>query len=291
MGASDNRSTRVLAGIVTRNRVHILPKALDSLRSQKQINLALAVIDDGSSDATSELRAKFPEVSWTRWSSALGYVAARNEMISREGNEYFVSLDDDAWFLKGDEIATAIEFLETDQSVAAIAFDVLSPDRPQPVPRGPAQQTAMFIGCGHVLRLSAIRAVGSYEPAPGQYGGEEKDLSIRLLDAGYRIMKLPGVHVWHDKTAVARNLFEQHRSGVCNDLVMAFRRTPRIILPLAIFAKLYRHLMFSLRHGLARPCVQGFLLFARSLPALRHTRRPVRAQTLRAFVRLSRAEQ
>ena len=58
---------------------------------------------------------------------------------------------------------------------------------------------------------------------PGYYGSEEKDLSIRLVDKGYRVVFYKGVYVWHDKTSVARNLNKQHRSGVCNDLVFLFR--------------------------------------------------------------------
>src|SRR5436853_1462944 len=114
----------------------------------------------------------------------------------------------------------------------------------------------MFVGCGHVLRLSAVREVGGYEAVPGSYGGEEKDLCLRLLDAGYQLVKLPGVHVWHDKTLVARDLVAQHRSGVCNDLVLTLRRTPTLLLPVALLVKLYRHWRFSLSHGLTEPCLE-----------------------------------
>lgn len=283
------KAATVCLGIVTRNRSDILPNALISVLAQGYPNLKVAVIDDGSSDATPELRAKFPEVDWSRRSSALGYVSARNEMMARQGSKYFVSLDDDAWFLHGDEIAIAVEFLENNQSVAAIAFDILSADHPRPAPGGGARQAAMFIGCGHVLRLSAVREVGGYEPVPGHYGGEEKDLCLRLLDAGYKIMKLSGVHVWHDKTTVARHVPTQHRSGVCNDLAMALRRTPATLLPAAILVKFYRHTKFSIHHGLMRPCLEGFALFIQSIPAIWHSRRPVRAATLQAFMRLARS--
>jgi GT2 family glycosyltransferase len=281
----------VFIGIVTRDRASIVPKAILSAISQRNCEMRVGVIDDGSTDATLELSRKFPGVKWERWSTSRGYLAARNHWIKSAGEKYFAGLDDDAWFWEGDEIATALSVLERDPKVASVAFDILSADRPHPVPRSGAEQAAMFIGCGHVLRLSAAREVGFYEPSPGSYGGEEKDLCIRLLDAGYKIMKLPGVHVWHDKTAVARHVSEQHRSGVCNDLVMAFRRTPGFMLPLAIIAKLYRHVIFSLRHGLIRPCLEGFLLFARSIPNVLKTRRPVKMSTLRSYVRLTRLEQ
>src|SRR5437762_12405020 len=58
--------------------------------------------------------------------------------------------------------------------------------------------------------LSAAREVGLYEANPGSYGVEEKDLCLRLLDAGYKIVKLSGVHVWHDKTEIRS---EERRVG------------------------------------------------------------------------------
>jgi GT2 family glycosyltransferase len=277
----------VLVGIVTRNRASILPKAVLSALSQRGCQVRVAVIDNGSTDSTAELAGRFPMVEWTRWQSNRGYMAARNHWMTSACEDYFVCLDDDAWFVEGDEIELAVNMLEQNPDIAAAAFDILSPDRPDPVPRGTPRPAAMFIGCGHVLRLAAVRGVGVYESVPGSYGGEEKDLCLRLLDAGYEILKLPGVHVWHEKTPISREIPAQHRSGVCNDLVMTLRRAPTHWLPAALAAKFYRHSMFSLKHGLTRPCLEGFGLFARSVPAILRSRRPVRAATLRTFMRLA----
>jgi GT2 family glycosyltransferase len=146
----------------------------------------------------------------------------------------------------------------------------------------------MFIGCGHVVRLAALKQVGAYDPTPGGYGGEEKDLCLRLLDAGFRVMTLRGVHVWHDKTPVAREIPKQHRSGVCNDLVMTLRRTPLSALPLALPVKFFRHFQFAWNRNLVGPCLAGFGLFLRNSPFLWRTRRPVRLETLKTFIRLTR---
>jgi GT2 family glycosyltransferase len=284
------RKVSVLVGIVTRDRVSILPKAISSVLSQRGPACRVAVLDDGSTDATPQLRTRFPEVQWIRWDTNAGYMAARNHLMKSTADDYFVSLDDDAWFLQGDEIALAVNYLEENKSsVAAVAFDILSPDRPRPIARGNPQPTATFIGCGHVVRLAAVREVGDYAASPGSYGGEEKDLCLRLLDAGYSIVKLPGVHVWHDKTSVARAAPQQHRSGVCNDLAMTLRRVPGMLLPAALAAKVYRHFRFSWQNGLTRPCLEGFALFLRSVPAVWHSRKPVRTQALRTFIRLTRS--
>lgn len=282
-------SASVLVGIVTRNRADILRKAVESALSQHGVSPRVAVIDNGSSDGTVELGKQFPTVEWTRWQTNRGYMAARNHWMTSAHEDYFVSLDDDAWFIDGDEIAVAVDVLEQDPDIAAVAFDILSPDRPTPVPRGAPRPAAMFIGCGHVLRLEPVRKVGGYEPVPGNYGGEEKDLCLQLLDAGFKIVKLPGVHVWHDKTILSRNTTAQYCSSVCNDLVMALQRVPLALLPAALLVKFYNHLLFSLRHGLLRPYLGGVRWFVFSIPMILRSRRPVKASTLQAFRRLSRA--
>ena len=279
---------RALVGIVTCNRADILPKALRSALEQSHRPLEVMVIDDGSADSTPSIAPRFTEVAWKRRDQGEGYMSARNEFMARPGFDYFVSLDDDAWFLKGDEIQIAIDFLEAHADVGAVGFDILSPDKPQPRERTAPVPAAMFIGCGHVVRLAALRTVGAYDPTPGGYGGEEKDLCLRLLDAGFQVMTLRGVHVWHDKTPVAREIPKQHRSGVCNDLVMTLRRTPLSALPLALPIKFLRHLQFAWNRSLLGPCLAGFGLFLRHSPALWKTRRPVRLETLKAFVRLTR---
>jgi GT2 family glycosyltransferase len=277
----------VLVGIVTWNRAEILSKALTSALAQQYRNLRVALVDNASTDGTSELAADFSAVQWIRWEENRGHMAARNHFMNMEDIVYFVSLDDDAWFLKGDEINLAVDYLEQHPKVAAVAFDILSPDRPEVAERRAPQPTALFIGCGHVLRLSAVQEVGGYEATPGSYGSEEKDLCLRLLDAGYQIVKFIGVHVWHDKTPLARDLPAQHSSGVCNDLVFTLRRTPAWLLPLALPTKFYRHWKFSLRQNLKNPCLEGFKLFLRSMPQVWRSRQPVKAATLRVFMRLT----
>jgi glycosyltransferase involved in cell wall biosynthesis len=279
---------KVVIGIVTHNRSAILPTAIDSALAQNYSNYGVCVLNDGSTDATSDLAASYPQVAFMTWSSSHGYVAARDYLMRNLAADYFVSLDDDAKFLKGDEVATAIAFLETHPDVGVVAFDILSPDRRTVAPRAEPRAVPTFIGCGHVARLSTIKKVGGYVPAPGGYGGEEKDLSLRLIDAGSQIMLLPGVHVWHGKTNVARDLFEQHRSGVCNDFAMTLRRTPLPALPAAVAAKFYRHFQFARSHKLEQPFWQGIKLFVQSIPELWQSRQPVRLSALQQYLKISR---
>jgi glycosyltransferase involved in cell wall biosynthesis len=168
----------VLVGIVTRNRGGILPRAIESAQSQSYQYVDVAVLDDGSEDGTSQLRSKYPAVHWCSWQPSRGYIEARNQLMRNTNAEYYLSLDDDAWFVSQDEISVALGHMEANQSVAAVAFDILSPDHPLPTPGSVPLPVSMFIGCGHLVRISAVRDAGFYVPGPGLYGSEEKDLCV-----------------------------------------------------------------------------------------------------------------
>jgi glycosyltransferase involved in cell wall biosynthesis len=283
------KAASVIVGIMTHNRAGELRKAITSALQQSYAPLRVAVIDDASSDETPALRDEFKSVLWERCERVQGYVWARNKMMLTATEDYYASLDDDSRFIRGDEIAIAVEFLERHPEVAAVAFDILSPDFPQPVSRSSRHSVATFIGCGHVLRLSAVKQLGGYAEFPGTYGAEEKDFCLRLIDAGYLIVKFDGVHVWHDKTLLARDIPRQHCSGVCNDLALTLRRVPcSVVLPILGW-KMSSHIAFAARNGLLRPCLQGFRNFAWAAADVWRTRHPVRLSTLAQYRTLTRS--
>lgn len=275
----------VLIGIVTRNRHGVLPKSIESALCQTYPRFRVAVLDDGSDDDTPQLRCRYPAVRWIRWDRSRGYLVARNYLMSDGDADFYLSLDDDAWFTNGDEIEVAVQHMERNPKIAAVAFDILSPDRAQAVPRSEPRETRMFIGCGHILRISAVRECGFYVPGPGLYGSEESDLCIRLLDRNWDIHLLPGVHIWHDKTSVARDVASQHRSGVCNDLAFAARRCPFPLVVGIMLLKLTNHVRFAARNRLLKPCLGGIGLFFSCAFDVLKNREPVRASTFMEFVR------
>lgn len=219
---------KVCIGITTKNRRDILPKAIDSALKQGYSNKEIYIFDDGSTDSTSELHEEYPDIRWERVENSIGLLEARNHMMRSSDAEIFVSLDDDAWFLKEDEITIAVEYFKKDPKLGAVAFDILEikSSRSNEVERESAVPTNFYKGAGHALRLLVVKEVGFYTPFPLRYGHEEKDLGILILNKGYHILFLPGVHVWHDATPMSRNKGEQSRAFVINDLIYKFRRVP-----------------------------------------------------------------
>jgi len=274
---------RLAVIIITRNRATVFPAPSSPALAQKFAQKAVWVSDDASEDATPRLAEGYPS-GWFRGDTRPGIPSARARRLQLSEAENVCSLDDGAWFLEMDALETAGRFLEGCPGVAGPGFDIVSPEREDRRKRGAPRPSHTFPGCGHVLRVSAAREVGGFEEFPGFYGCEEKDLAIRLLDAGHEIMTLTGVHVWHDKTAMGRNPREMHTSGVCNDFAWVVRRYPVPDLCWALPFKILSHLRFSCRVGSPGACIEGIMMFLKAAPRLFAARNPVRRKTLREFL-------
>jgi len=282
---------KVLIGITSKNRERILPKAIESALSQSYPHKEVWVFDDASTDNTRSLAETYPQVKWFFAEDPKGYVYARNLFMKTEGFSYFCSLDDDSWFTDNNALADAIAIMEKDSSIGALGFDMLSPDDPTPKENSASViNSNNFIGCGHIINLAAAAKVNYYIPNPGFYGGEERDLCIRLIDAGYKVIQYKGRYVWHDKTNVARNLKKQHESGVCNNLVFYYRRTPVLLVAPFLMLQLYKHIKFSIafkQEKLLSPCISGIKKFAVWAVTKKTQREPVSVGGFKKFIRFN----
>lgn len=280
---------KVLIGIITRNRALLLPKAIESALAQDYPDKEVFVLDIASTDHTPSIRACFPQVRWERLEQRVGIPESRNRLMADTDAKYFLSLDDDAWFLRHDEIRLGVEFLEAHRGYAAVAYDILLPGNTPRPDRGEPRDCAIFVGCGHLLRLSDIAAVDYYAPNPTVYGGsEEVDLCMRLYGQGRKTIFLPGVHVWHERTATGRNIFEQFSHNLCNEFVSTFRRCPAVpLLPVA-GCRLASLLAFAVRSGRVRAYFKGLTLFAGAFPGVLATRAPLTPAAFHAFTQLKR---
>jgi GT2 family glycosyltransferase len=184
-----------------------------------------------------------------------------------------------------DAVGEAAAVFMAQPDLGAVAFDILSPDRPDPVARRAPEPATTFVGCGHMLRRSMVEKVGFYTDFPGPYGAEEKDLCIRLLDRGWRSVFLPGVHVWHDKDARNRDWGAQHRSGTLNDMVFGLLRCPWPHVLYYLPGKALRHARWGLKGSPEERWsgFRGLADFIACAPLYLKQRRPVGRKTFRRF--------
>ena len=172
-----------MVGIVTRGRADLAEKAVASALSQVPPPDLIWVIEDGLVGKAFEWSGG-GSVRITKLTESKGYMAARRKMMMEAEADVYVSLDDDAWLVDPQPMAEAVRVMERDPKVAAVGFEILSPDQPMPAGNHGPKEARLFIGCGHALRLKAVREAGGYEAMPGVYGGGGKGSLLAVDGSG-----------------------------------------------------------------------------------------------------------
>lgn len=102
--------------IPTCNRAHFLPETIQSVLKQTYRNYELIVVDDGSTDETSEIVSAFGSQVHYLHQKNRGVSAARNTGIRAARGDFLAFLDsDDLW--KKRKLAIQMELMQSDPSV------------------------------------------------------------------------------------------------------------------------------------------------------------------------------
>lgn len=283
-------------GICTRDRHESLLRCVRSLRHAEDLVDRIVIVDDASvAPVEPTLRAALggeaPEgLLVLRAEERIGLSAGRNRVAQAARTPYVLYLDDDALLLSRDSVAQAVAVMRGDASVAGVAFAQsdaegrLYPPGAQPSPATEPSVVRSFIGFAHQVRREVLLAAGGYRELLGIMG-EERELSFRLLDAGFRIVYLPGAPVAHLADPSGRDIPTYLHQTVRNDVLAGLLNEP---LPVALGmlpVRLWRY--FPMRRHWGGEDPGGFRRIVRavaqSLPRVRRERRPVRWSTLRAW--------
>jgi GT2 family glycosyltransferase len=193
--------------VITRNRSKQLLGCLRNIESQTCFASEVVVVDNGSSDGTAQLLSdEFPDVNIVRLTDNTGVSGGRNRAVREARGKICIFVDDDARFI-GDDLADKVLFrFDANPNLAIVAFRVRhgsdnSLDR-RAIPRADKRHIEQdysctyFSGAGFALKRDMIIEVGMFWERLF-YGGEELDLSYRLLDRGYEILCPQSIEVLH----------------------------------------------------------------------------------------------
>lgn len=289
-------------GIATRNRLDALVRCLRSLRLLDGLLAEAIVVDDASEPpvegpALAALAADLPpEVRFIRHERSLNAAASRNRIAREAATPWVLNLDDDAFIVTRQAVEMAVHVLETDPTVAAVAFAQCDEEgtpydrSAQPLPVDYAAYAPTFIGFAHLLRRDAFLRVGGYLERLGQ-NGEEKELSLRLLDAEYRVVYLPDARIGHVIDPGGRDARRYLHQTVRNTVLGALHDEPFPLVLAGTALRLYSY--YHMRRGwkIHDPGGMGTILrgLARDLPQVLRERRPVRWETIRRWRAMTRA--
>ena len=299
VGTDVSTTTRPLVSVIitTRNRRPFLEKALKSVYAQDYPNREILIVDDASEDGTSEyIRSHHPDIRLFRHGESRGYIIGRNLLMREAKGDYLISLDDDAYFLNPDAISNVVLRMEAERELGIINFRVLDAESQSPVFPEAEYYTNGYWGLGHCIRKAVLQETGYYREFRTRLG-EESDLSLRVLDRGYRLLQFPRATVVHPHFVLGKALPgspEYRDPGRCwqftakTRLLVAWLNEPFPWYILSTANALIRYTAKAARQRYLRHVLRGFYEAFKEFPALRETRWPVSPRAMRTYLALRR---
>lgn len=172
------------------------------IRAQTRPFDEIVVVDNHSSDGTAQMiRRDFPDVRLVVMpNSAYGACETFNVGFSTALTEYIAILDDDVvltpWWLERSLERMAKE----PETTAVVSTKVVEPGMPDSyrdsLSVNRERYMSTFRGCASLARKEAIDKAGGYDERLFIYGNE-RDLTCRLLNLGYRVLQYPGAETFH----------------------------------------------------------------------------------------------
>jgi GT2 family glycosyltransferase len=188
--------------ISTWNKLADLRENLDGLRAQARPFDEVIVVDNASTDGTARaVREHYPEVRLVVMPhSAYGACETFNIGFASATTPLVAILDDDV-VLPPDWLARALERLQREpETTAILSTEVIEPGMPESylaaIERSSERYLSTFRGCASLARRAALERAGFYDERLYIYGNE-RDLTCRLLNLGYRVLHVPSLRAFH----------------------------------------------------------------------------------------------
>jgi len=278
--------------IVTWNRRRELARAIESALAQTVANKEVVVLDNASTDGTIEMvRQNYPGVYVVAAPRNLGCPSGRNLGFRHCRGAYIYLLDDDGW-LKEDAVEICLSRAEADPAIGVVMARIHEMEDGRVLSHSPAGQEvagyrADFSGGCSLLRRAALDVAGVF-PDDFDRQGEETDLALRLLEAGYFCFHEPAAVMFHDRSPAGRDARAVLFYTLRNSNRTALRRWPAPWCALRPFASLGHALRFAWQNHYPALPLRVLASLAADVWWLPGRRRAVSRATFRLFKRLER---
>ncbi|WP_269683917.1 glycosyltransferase family 2 protein [Flavobacterium lacustre] len=193
--------------ITTKNRIKDLAYTLEKSRYLLESGDVKCIIcDDGSTDGTSGfIQANYPKIQLIQNKESKGLIYSRNRLLGLVNTEFAISLDDDAHFITENPLSILKAYFDTNPVCGVVALRIFW-GLHAPAETNSSKDNSNvqgFVGCAHVWRMKAWRAIPDY-PAWFIFYGEEDFASYQLFKNNIEIHYLPEVLVHHRVDVKAR---------------------------------------------------------------------------------------
>ena len=218
------------------NGSRTLEECLESLMRLDYPDYEVILVDDGSTDSTPEIAARFPNVRTIRQENEglsvarnVGARAARGEIVAYTDDDCVV---DEGWLLY---LAGAL----ADPKIDAVGGPNISPPSDNWVAKcvaaSPGNPSHVMLddrraehvpGCNMAYRRDVLLRMGGFDPQFRQ-AGDDVDVCWRLLDEGRTIGFAAGAMVWHHRRCTLKTYLKQQKGYGRAEAMVQFKHPGR----------------------------------------------------------------
>lgn len=230
--------------IITYGREKELFETLNCLNKYKKDDLEVLILDNNETNILEEkIKEIFTEnknivLKYFNDGKNYGVALGRNYLIEKAKGEILITLDDDIEIEEDINffIEKVEQYFNNNKNIGCLAFNIINFYSRQhlrhEIPHGNKKlnfeenlYTYYFIGAGHAIKKEVYEKAGLYPDDLGKYGGEERDLSFRILEKGYEILYTVDLKIYH-KVSQNGRLKEETYNRYRNQLVVLNRYMP-----------------------------------------------------------------
>ncbi len=284
--------------IITYNRLKDLIDLINNLQEQTFSDFEIIVVDNDSQDETAQvIPNKFPNIHFVANPFNAGVPGGRNIGIRQATGEYLVFIDNDAE-IDPEFLQQVITMFKKFPDVGILTFKVLNyytkeidwgswiyNSELQNITSPIAVQS--FTGGAWAMRKSVVDKIGlMWDDLFFMH--EEKEYSLRALNAGFQILFTPQIKVYHKISPQNRYQVDERffYYGIRNEIWIYLKNVPwKFTIPHLLFVG-FAGGLYALRKGFFKQYLKGVGEgVAHSGKALK-LRKPIKDETYRKYLKL-----
>lgn len=293
-------SPRISVVILNYKRLNALKQSIQSALMQTYENREIIVVDNHSEEDVAGLVTSLdPGIKLIELSENQGTCGGRNAGIRAAKGDIIITLDNDVHFASPFELAKVVAKYAERPDIHVLAFQMCEADTGNIRVRewcharhwkdfGQTEfETFYFVEGACAVRREVFEQAGDYY-GPLFIGCEGHDLTLRILDHGFRILYCPNVRVFHLMSTETRTSDRPFYFYTRNYVWIAFKDY-RVVPGLTfLLPKLAMMLFFAIRTNKLRAFGKGLWHGITGLPQAYADRTPVQKRTLKYLAELER---
>lgn len=206
--------------IITYGREKELYETLVDISKYKKKDIELLILDNNDSEIRQSkvldiFKAVDFEVKYYNDNKNYGVALGRNYLIKKAKGDILITFDDDISIPNINILISRIEsYFLLEKNVGALAFNIKNyytkENLNHELPHGNKKlnynlnlSAQYFIGAAHAIKKEVYNKCGIYPDYLGIYGGEEEDLSYRIL-LEYKILYCSDLIIYHKNSILGR---------------------------------------------------------------------------------------